>query len=236
MSRPAAAAPPPFRLHPPRGDAGVARLVFHGRRGKPVLDPDVLAALGAALAGASRLRPRVLLVESAIPRIFAAGADLHLLRGLDAAGADRVAEAGQRTFARLAALPCLTIALVDGAAMGGGLDLALACDLRLATPHARFGHPGVKLGIVTSWGGTARLPRLVGLEAAKRLFYTGDPVGAHEADELGLVDAVGSVASLRRFVRRLAQHASAAPLRRRLRAAGADSTRRRVLLGLAPEA
>lgn len=229
--------PPPFTLHPPRRDGGAARLVFRGRDGRPVLDPDVLALLDELLGEGAKAPPAILVVESALPGIFAAGADLHLLRRLDPEGAARLGEAGQRVFARLARFPAPTVALVDGSAFGGGLDLALACDVRLATPRGRFAHPGPKLGIVTAWGGTARLPRLVGLDAAREILYTGDPVDAARALRIGLVDALGELPRLRRLVGALALSALELPRwRAALRRLRGLPDRRRARLGLPPAA
>src|SRR5690606_19707953 len=97
---------------------------------------------------------------------------------------------GQRLMNMIANAEARTIAAVNGYCFGGGLDLALACDERLASPIAEFCHPGGSLGIMTGWGGTQRLPRLVGEAAALEMFLTGKRVGAEEAKRLGLVDKI----------------------------------------------
>jgi enoyl-CoA hydratase/carnithine racemase len=93
-------------------------------------------------------------------------------------------------MSRISDLHCKTVAAVNGFCFGGALDLALACDMRIASPNALFSHPGASLGIMTGWGGTQRLPRMIGEAAAIEMFFTGRRVNAAEALTLGLVDAV----------------------------------------------
>lgn len=121
-------------------------------------------------------------------RIFAAGADVTELTQPGAP--ERVASAFHGTTHALAALPRVTIAAISGYALGGGLELALACDLRVVAADARLGQPEVLLGIVPGGGGTQRLPRLVGPSRAKDIVLTGRQVGADEALRIGLVDRV----------------------------------------------
>lgn len=122
---------------------------------------------------------------------FASGADIRELRALTPAAAQEFARRGQSLMQKIADAPQLTIAAVNGYCMGGGLDLALACDLRCASPSAVFAHPGARLGIITGWGGTQRLPRLIGQTRALELFMTARRVTATEAYEIGLVNRVG---------------------------------------------
>jgi enoyl-CoA hydratase len=122
---------------------------------------------------------------------FAAGANIRELGALTPETAGEYARRGQRLMQRIADAPQLTIAAVNGYCMGGGLDLALACDLRCASPAAVFAHPGARLGIITGWGGTQRLPRLIGQARALEMFATGRRVTADEAYEIGLVNRVG---------------------------------------------
>ena len=120
-------------------------------------------------------------------RIFAAGADIVELgdAGADAVGANFAAALGA-----LAAVPRATIAAVNGVALGGGLELALACDFRVCGENAHFGLPEVLLGVIPGGGGTQRLPRLIGVSRAKELIFTGRQVGAEEALAIGLVNRV----------------------------------------------
>ncbi|HVF50182.1 MAG TPA: enoyl-CoA hydratase/isomerase family protein [Pyrinomonadaceae bacterium] len=123
--------------------------------------------------------------------VFASGANIRELRALTPATAAGFAARGQRLMQRIADAKALTIAAVNGYCMGGALDLALACDLRCASPRAVFAHPGARLGIITGWGGTQRLPRLVGATRALQMFATAKRLNAREAQEIGLVNRLG---------------------------------------------
>lgn len=121
---------------------------------------------------------------------FSAGADLHEIAALTGPEAFRFAHMGQRLMRAVASFPAPTIAAVQGYCMGGGLDLALACDRRIAGPHALFGHRGAALGLITGWGGTQRLPRLIGKARALQMFLAAEKVPAARAVEIGLVNAL----------------------------------------------
>lgn len=123
-------------------------------------------------------------------RVFAAGADVNEMSRLDAVGMYRYIGAFHDVFARLETLPKVTIAAINGYALGGGCELALACDLRVAAKDARLGQPEILLGVIPGAGGTQRLPRLIGRGRAKDLVYSGRFVRAEEALEMGLVDRV----------------------------------------------
>ena len=123
--------------------------------------------------------------------VFASGADIRELRALTPATARDFARGGQRLFQKIADAKQLTVAAINGYCMGGGLDLALACDLRCASPGAIFAHPGARLGIITGWGGTQRLPRLIGKARALEMFASAKRVTAQEAYEMGLVSRTG---------------------------------------------
>jgi enoyl-CoA hydratase len=126
--------------------------------------------------------------------VFASGADIRELRSLTPASAIEFALRGQRLFQQIANARQLTIAAINGYCMGGGLDLALACDLRCASPNVVFAHPGARLGIITGWGGTQRLPRLIGAARAFEMFATARRVDCLEAYEIGLVSKIGEPA------------------------------------------
>jgi enoyl-CoA hydratase len=119
--------------------------------------------------------------------VFAAGADLRELSALTPARAREFAMRGQRLFQKIADATQLTIAAINGYCMGGGLDLALSCDLRCAKPKAVFAHPGARRGIITGWGGTQRLPRLIGTARALEMFTTASRIDGRRAQEIGLV-------------------------------------------------
>lgn len=123
-------------------------------------------------------------------RFFSVGADLNQIAALTGADAVRFSEMGQALMNAIASFPAPVTAAVEGHCMGGGLDLALACNRRLAAPHAVFGHRGAALGLMTGWGGTQRLPRLIGKGRALELFIAAEKVAAPRALEIGLVDAL----------------------------------------------
>jgi len=122
--------------------------------------------------------------------VFAAGADIRELQTLTPATARTFAERGQQLFGKIAGARPLTVAAINGYCMRGGLDLALACDVRVASPNAVFAHPGARLGIITGWGGTQRPPRLIGTARAMEMFFTARHVTSAEALAFGLVDRV----------------------------------------------
>ena len=130
---------------------------------------------------------RGVLLVGAGGRAFVAGADIRGMVSTTPEEAADLARLGHRVAASIEALPAPVIACVDGFALGGGLELALACDLIYATDASSFGQPETKLGLVPGFGGTVRLPRAVGLARAKELIYTGRRIGIDEAIEIGLV-------------------------------------------------
>ena len=121
---------------------------------------------------------------------FASGADINELTRLDLSQAREFSRKGQQLTDAIANLSQLTIAAINGFCMGGGLDFALACDIRMASKSAVFAHPGSKLGIITGWGGTQRLPRLIGKSKAIELFSTARRFSSEEALKAGLVTQI----------------------------------------------
>lgn len=144
-----------------------------------------------------------IVVTGAGDQAFIAGADINDIK--TRTRDDGLAAINSTLFALFDACPKLTIAAVNGAALGGGCELALACDLRVAADHATFGQPELALGIIPGAGGTQRLPRLVGLGRAKHLVLTGETIDARTALEWGLVSAVVPAAELTRTVHALAE-------------------------------
>ena len=122
--------------------------------------------------------------------VFASGADLREIASVTPETAREFALRGQTLMTKISTLPQKTIAAINGFCFGGALDLALACDRRIASPNATFAHPGAGLGIITGWGGTQRLPRLVGRGNALELFFTAEAIDADRAVEIGLVDEI----------------------------------------------
>lgn len=155
------------------------------------LNTGTLTELDAAFGSlAADLNVRAVLLAGAGGRAFAAGADIGELAALGAQEGRAFALRGQEIFRRIETLGKPVIASIRGFALGGGCELAMACTLRIASEDARLGQPEVKLGIVPGYGGTQRLPRLVGRGAALRLLLTGEIIDAREALRIGLVDEV----------------------------------------------
>jgi enoyl-CoA hydratase len=139
---------------------------------------------------ASDPRVRVVVVTSAVPRMFSGGADITELEGLDTAGCAAFIARGHDLFDRFATIAQPIVASVNGVCVGGGMELAMACDLRLAAASARFAQPEVHLGVISGWGGTQRLPRLVGKTRGLELLYLGEPIDSARALAIGLVNRV----------------------------------------------
>jgi len=152
------------------------------------LNFELLRDLGAALDQVAAGDARALLVTGAGERAFCSGADVKELMGRSLQATRTGAAFGQATFAKLDSLPIPSIALINGYAFGGGLELALACTFRLATHTAKFGLPEIKLGLIPGYGGTQRLPRLIGEARALEMILTGRAVMAEEALQIGLVN------------------------------------------------
>ncbi len=123
--------------------------------------------------------------------VFASGANIRELTTLDRSAAKRFSELGQNLMNTISGARQTTIAAINGYCIGGALDLALACDIRIASGEATFAHPGARLGIITGWGGTQRLPRLIGKPRALELFTTARPINAQAALKIGLIDQIG---------------------------------------------
>ena len=156
---------------------------------------------------------RVILLTGSGERAFAAGADITELAELDPGGTQQKALRGQAVFALIESSTRPVISCINGFALGGGCELALACTLRIAAENARLGQPEVKLGLIPGYGGTQRLPRLIGASAALRLILTAEIISAEEALRIGLVDEVVPAAELLGRARSIAEQIAAqAPL------------------------
>jgi enoyl-CoA hydratase len=151
------------------------------------LSSSLISDLGRALDDVARSDARALLVTGAGGKAFCAGADIKELTGRSLTEQKRGAELGQHTFAKLDRLPMPSVAVINGYAFGGGLELALACTLRIATHNAKMGLPEIKLGLIPGYGGTQRLPRAVGEARAMEMILSGRTIEAEEALRIGLV-------------------------------------------------
>ncbi len=170
------------------------------------LNQEVLADLDEALREAfAAPAARALVITGAGEKAFVAGADITELTTLTAAAAEALSLRGQRLFGLIAESSKPVLAAVNGFALGGGCELALACHLRLASSNASFGQPEVKLGLIPGYGGTQRLPRLVGQGRALELLLTGATIDAPTALAWGLVNRVTEPGALRETVQRLAE-------------------------------
>ncbi|HEX9121580.1 MAG TPA: enoyl-CoA hydratase/isomerase family protein [Terriglobales bacterium] len=147
----------------------------------------VLALTDAVRELARAPRP---LIITGNHKFFSAGAELSEIVALTGPAAYAFSHMGQALMNEIGCFPAPVVAAVDGYCMGGGLDLALACHRRIASPHAVFGHRGAALGLITGWGGTQRLPRLVGKTRALQMMIEAEKVHAREALRIGLVDAI----------------------------------------------
>ncbi|MBK9517171.1 MAG: enoyl-CoA hydratase/isomerase family protein [Anaeromyxobacter sp.] len=167
---------------------GVATVTIDRPRQLNALDARTLTELGEVLAGfaARPAEVRAVVLTGGGEKAFVAGADIAAMSRLSPAEAAAFAALGHRTLAALEALPVVTVAAVNGFALGGGCELAMACDLVYASERARFGQPEVNLGLVPGFGGTQRLSRRVGLMRAKELILSGEPVDAARALAIGL--------------------------------------------------
>src|SRR5215207_189101 len=171
-------------------DESVAILTIDRQEKLNALDPQVVEEIGQALLELEAEGPRAIVVTGAGERAFIAGADIGAMSVMNPLEAKRFSEIGHAAMALLDRSPIPTIAAVNGFALGGGCEVALACDIRIAAENATFGFPEVGLGILPGMGGTQRLPRLIGPALAKELIFTGRRIGAEEALEMGLVNRV----------------------------------------------
>lgn len=176
-----------FRL---RRDASVLFLTLASDDGMNRLTRRKVIALQQEIEGLIGPDTPVLpLVISGDP-IFSAGADLSEIAQLSGMDAFAFAKMGQELMKTVASYPAPVYAAINGFCMGGGLDLALACHHRIASQHAVFGHRGAALGLITGWGGTQRLPRLIGKARAMEMFVAAEKINAQQALRTGMVDAV----------------------------------------------
>jgi enoyl-CoA hydratase len=201
----------PITLH---DHAGIRRITVNRPDKLNALNAATLDALFVAFeAAAEDPAARVLVLTGAGPKAFVAGADIAEMAGLRPTQGRDFSLRGQRLMRRIETMPKPVIAMVNGFALGGGLELAMACHLRIAADSARLGQPEINLGLIPGFGGTQRLLRLAGRGAALELCLTGAPIDAQRAYTLGIVTQVVAAEQLDAAVARLARHlADSAPL------------------------
>jgi enoyl-CoA hydratase len=172
-------------------DEGIAVVTMNRPQALNAFNSEQLDLLAAAFHALGQDRAvQVVILTGAGDRAFAAGADIKEMVDLSPAEGVAFGRKGQALTSAVERLPQPVIAAVNGYAFGGGCELAIACDIRLAAENARFAQPEVSLGIPPGWGGTQRLPRLIGPGLAAEMIYTGRQVDAEEAHRIGLVNAV----------------------------------------------
>ncbi|GKT03613.1 enoyl-CoA hydratase-related protein [Furfurilactobacillus sp. WILCCON 0119] len=177
---------------------GIATLTINRPRSMNALNSATLIEIGRALDNVKMNAAdiKVLTITGAGKKAFVAGADIAQMRDMNALEAADLSKLAHETFGKIENLPQVTIAAVNGYCLGGGLELAASCDMRVASNKAKFGQPEVTLGIVPGFGGTQRLTRLVGRGKAKEMIATGTMVDAEEAYRTGIVEEVTEPAAL----------------------------------------
>jgi methylglutaconyl-CoA hydratase len=173
-----------------KAENGVAQLALNRENGKNSLSKEMVEELNQAVAQI-RGDPsvRVLIIKSNVSKVFCAGADLKERLGMKSEEVEAFVEKLRMSFHGVSTLPIPTIAAIEGAALGGGLELALACDIRIAGARATLGLPETSLAIIPGAGGTQRLPRVVGVAKAKELIFTSARLTAEEAAAIGLINS-----------------------------------------------
>ncbi|MGN6653786.1 MAG: enoyl-CoA hydratase/isomerase family protein [Rhodanobacter sp.] len=197
------------------GNRGAVRTILVNRPDKlNALDRQTLNELTLAFAQAAQDDAvRAVVLAGAGEKAFVAGADISEMNGYTSVQAQAFSRAGQRLMSSIERLGKPVIARIQGFALGGGMELAMACHLRVASEKAKFGQPEINLGLIPGFGGTQRLLRLAGRSAALELCLTGAPINAQRAHELGIVNRVVAAEALDETVDALAdQLAAAAPL------------------------
>ena len=171
-------------------DGAHAAITFATENGVNVMSSAVMRAFDEALAqlgSDKKVRTTVIQAEG---KVFIAGADIKEMSGFSWEQAREYGKLGQDVLKRLEALPSITVAVINGAALGGGLEVALACDFRVAVKTAKVGLPETSLGVIPGWNGIPRLTRLVGPARAKRMYLSGMPISADEGASFGLIDEI----------------------------------------------
>lgn len=184
---------------------GIGYLTINRPKSLNALNRKTLMEIGAVVDILEKDETvQVLIVRGAGGRAFVAGADISLMLDMDEREGEEISSLAQSVFSRLKNLPQIVIGAINGYALGGGNELAMACDIRIASSRAKFGQPEVKLGLIPGFGGTQRLQRLVGQGYSKELIFTGDMISAEEAYRIGLVSKVVAPEALNRVVNDLA--------------------------------
>lgn len=184
---------------------GIATITINRPQALNALNEETILEMLSELNDAERDESiKVVVVTGAGDRAFSAGADIKMMKDAGSLRARELSRLGQRLTNEIEDLEKPVIAAINGYALGGGLEVAMACDLRIASENARLGQPEINIGLFPGWGGTQRLPRLVGKGMAKEMIFTGKMIDAKTAKELGLVNAVVPADQLKSIVKELA--------------------------------
>jgi len=184
---------------------GIATITINRPETLNALNEETINELLARLEDAEKDQTiRVIVITGAGDRAFSAGADLKMMKGASPIRGTELAMHGQHLCNRIEALGKPVIAAINGYALGGGIELAMSCDIRIASENTQIGQPEINVGLIPGWGGTQRLPRYVGKGVAKEMIFTGKRIDAKTAERLGLVNAVVPADQLKAKVKELA--------------------------------
>jgi len=191
---------------------GIATITINRPQALNALNEETLIELMTRLEDAKKdEQVKVIVITGAGDRAFCAGADLKMMRGAGAVKGMKLSRLGQKLTLQIEELEKPVIAAINGYALGGGLELAMACDLRIASENASLGQPEINVGLIPGWGGTQRLPRFVGKGVAKEMIFTGKRIDAKTAERLGLVNKVVPAQEFQKTVKELATELMSKP-------------------------
>ncbi len=191
---------------------GIATITINRPQALNALNVETLQEISARLADAKKDKNiKVVVITGAGDRAFCAGADLNMMQGAGAYDGMHLSQVGQKLTMEIENLEKAVIAAINGYALGGGLELAMACDLRIASENAWLGQPEVNVGLIPGWGGTQRLPRFVGKGKAKEMIFTGNRIDAKTAEQLGLLNKVVPLDQLKSAVKEFASQLMSKP-------------------------
>jgi len=191
---------------------GIATITINRPEVRNALNVETISEILARLEDAENDEGiRVIVFTAAGDRAFCSGLDLNIIRGVSPVKGTENSRLGQHLCNRIEALGKPVIAAINGYALGGGTELAMACDIRIASENAQIGQTEINLGLIPGWGGTQRLPRFVGKGIAKEMIFTGKRIDAKTAEQLGLLNAVVPVDQLKAKVKELALELASKP-------------------------
>ncbi|MDI3310731.1 MAG: short-chain-enoyl-CoA hydratase [Thermoanaerobacterium sp.] len=187
-------------------DDGVAIITINRPKSLNALNYETLKELDSALDKAEDDKDvKVVIITGSGEKAFVAGADIAEMRNMTPLEAKKFSEYGQSVFRKIETLSKPVIAAVNGFALGGGCELSMACDIRIASKNAKFGQPEVGLGIIPGFSGTQRLPRIIGTSKAKELIFTGEMINSDEAYRIGLISKIVELSDLIEESKKLAK-------------------------------